>query len=125
MGSNKAPYCHTEGCERTPFTIKQLQLNYLALNFCLPIVTTDEQIVTILSGESARLTRNSLVNKERFLFKQAETFCSLLAQVVKSATAERQRLIFVTLFKFTPLTKKICSTIVKGHGNIICGNIYK
>ena len=79
----------------------------------MPLATTAEQIDALLTGEAARLTRNSLISKERFLYKQAETFCALLADMVAAADSERQRLIFVTLFKFTPLTKRICSTIVK------------
>ena len=79
---------------------------FSALNFCIDLVVEDEDVVTLLSGESVRLSRNSLVSKERFLWKQAQEFTQNLAKMVKEAAPDRQRLIFVTLFKFTPLTKE-------------------
>ena len=95
----------------------------LALNFCLPLVTRSDDMIPLLSGEAVRLTRNSLVSKERFLFKQGQEFVAILAQKVAKSDTELQRVIFATLIHFTPLTKSMCVAIIKV--NIKCKKIIK
>lgn len=83
------------------------------LNYAVSATKSNDQLVPLLSGEACRLARNSLIHSERFLFHQAEAFVTTIGGLVKASDIEKQRVIFMSLLKFTPLTKQFCTAVIK------------